>query len=71
MPRDVPPPHPDPTLESADLAQQGMTKLGTDMIEEGDIGPPDQGKPGPFEKATYGVLLLTLFAPFIFIFGGE
>ena len=48
-----------------------MTKLGTDMIEEGDLGPPDQGKPGPLEKATYGVLLLTLFAPFIFIFGGE
>ena len=48
-----------------------MAKLGTDMIEEGDLGPPAQGKPVPFQKATYGVLLLTLFVPFIFIFGGE
>ena len=53
--------------------QQGMSKIGTDLINGGSLGsiglPGD--KPGPFQRATVGMIMLTVFMPFTFLFGGE
>jgi hypothetical protein len=47
-----------------------LSRIGTDMVAKGDLGPMQEGKTTKFEKATYGSFLQVFFLPPAFAIGG-
>ena len=47
-----------------------MARVGTVLVDQGDLGPPEQGDVEPFRKAFYGAMLQVLFLPTSFAIGG-